>query len=76
MHMTALVAVEFVPDANTQLALHSLRRPGLTVTSLDVSVKDAVASVEVANQEMLNDVLNAVCSCSCVRAGAAFPSDA
>lgn len=73
--MTALLAVEFEPDANTYVALRGLKRPGLVVTSLDVSTTDAVASVEVTDLEILNDALKAVCSCSCVRSGVTFPNN-
>ena len=73
--MTALVAIEFEPEANTSVALHALRHSGVVVTSLDVSAKDAVASVEVADHEVLNAVVEAVCRCSGVRSGVAFPNE-
>ena len=73
--MTALIAIEFEPDANTSVALHALRRSGVVITSLDVSAKDAVVSVEVANYEVLNAAIEAVCRCPGVRSGVAFPSD-
>ena len=74
--MTALIAIEFEPDANTSVALHALRRSGVVITSLDVSAKDTVVSVEVASYEILNAAVEAVCMCSGVRSGVAFPSEA
>lgn len=72
--MTALLAVEFEPDTNTAAALHALKRPGLIVTSLDVSLTDAVASVEVVDLDTLNAALRDVQRCRCVKCGAAFPN--
>lgn len=74
--MTALVAIEFKPEANTSVALHALRHSGVVITSLDVSAKDTVVSVEVADYEVLNAAVEAVCMCSGVRSGVAFPSEA
>ncbi len=74
--MTALIAIEFEPEANTSVALHALRSSGVVITSLDVSAKDTVVSVEVANYEVLNAAVEAVCMCSGVRSGLAFPSEA
>ncbi|MDX1439516.1 MAG: hypothetical protein R3284_06390 [Rubricoccaceae bacterium] len=73
--MTAIVAVEFEPDSSTAVALHALRFPGLTIRSLDVSARDAVANVEVVDIEVLNAALEAICRCTCIRSGAAFPSE-
>ena len=74
--MTALIAIEFEPEANTSVALHALRSSGVVITSLDVSAKDTVVSVEVANYEVLNAAVEAVCMCSGVRSVVAFPSEA
>ena len=74
--MTALIAIEFESEANTSVALHALRNSGAVITSLDVSANDAVATVEVANYEVLNAAVEAVCRCSGVRSGVAFPSEA
>ena len=74
--MTAILAVEFEPKADASIALRSLKRPGLVITSLDVSAKDAMASVEVIDYEVLNAAVEAICNCSCVRSGVAFPSEA
>ena len=74
--MTALLAIEFEPEANTSVALHALRYSGVVITSLDVSATDAVASIEVPNHEVLNAAVEAVCKCSGVRSGVAFPNEA
>ncbi|MCH7639740.1 MAG: hypothetical protein IH855_09795 [Bacteroidetes bacterium] len=74
--MTALLAIEFESEANTSVALHALRNSGAVITSLDVSANDVVATVEVANYEVLNAAVEAVCRCSGVRSGVAFPSEA
>jgi len=74
--MTALLAIEFEPEANTSVALHALRNSGAVITSLDVTTNDAVASVEVGNREVLNAAVEAVRKCSGVRSGVAFPSEA
>ena len=74
--MTALLAVEFEPEADASHALRSLKRSGLVITSLDVSPNDAMASVEVIDHEVLDAAVEAICKCSCVRSGVAFPSEA
>ena len=76
LRMNAIIAIEFEPEANTSIALRALRHSGVVITSLDVSAKDAVASVEVADHEVLNAAVEAVCKCSGVRSGVAFPSEA
>lgn len=76
LRMNALVAIEFEPEANTSIAQRALRHSGVLITSLDVSANDAVVSVEVANYEVLNPAVEAVCRCSGVRSGVAFPSEA
>ena len=73
--MTALLAIEFEPEAKTSVAFHALRNSGVVITSLDVSAKDTVVSVEVADYEVLNAAVEAVCRCPGVRSGVAFPSD-
>ncbi len=73
--MTVLLAIEFEPEANTSVVFHALRNSGAVITSLDVSANDAVASIEVANYEVMNAAVEAVCRCPGVRSGVAFPSD-
>ncbi len=74
--MTALLAVEFEPESNTYVALRAIRRPGLVITSMDAGANEAVASVEVQGLDILDAALAAVCSCTNVRSGTAFPSEA
>ena len=73
--MTALLAIEFETESNTSVALHALRHSGVVITSMDVSAKDAVASVEVADREVLSAAVEAVCRCPGVRSGVAFPNE-
>lgn len=76
LRLNAIIAIEFEPEANTSIALRALRHSGVLIKWLDVSEKDAVAGVEVADLEALNATVEAICSCSGVRSGVALPSEA
>ena len=58
--MTALLAIEFEPEANTSVVFNALLNSGAVITSVDVSANDAVASIEVANYEVKNAAVEAV----------------
>jgi hypothetical protein len=74
--MTALLALEFEPEAAPHYAVNALRHPALVVRALDVGRHEVVATVEVESGEALEAVVTAVRSCRGVRASTAFTADA
>lgn len=74
--MTALLAVEFEPEAEPHLAVNALRRPALVVLALDVGRCDVVATVEAESAEGLAAAAAAIGCCPGIRASCVFAADA
>lgn len=72
--MTAFLAVEFEPEAEPHFAVNALRQPMLTVTALDIGQGDVVATIEVADPDVLDRTLQAIQACPGIRSSAVFPA--
>ena len=70
--MTALLAVEFEPEAAPAFAVNALRRPPFVIRALDVGRGEVIATVEVESGEALEAALVVLQGCPGVRSSAAF----
>lgn len=70
--MTALLAVEFEPQAVPHRAVNALRQPTLAILALDIGRCEVVATVEAENDAGLVAAVKAIGRCPGIRSTTLF----